>query len=179
MRVCDRSASLTLHLFGSPLCPCTPQVDRPLSSSSPSRSADAAAAAQARRVATLNAFAALRSSSPILLKHGRRGKAHKTELHIHEGTLYWEWEAWKVDAPTARAIPLVTVSTVLAGRRTDELRRSSLAKDEGACFAVVTPTRQLSLQVLSGKESERDLWVAGLTLMTDILKQEQKLLTNL
>jgi hypothetical protein len=135
---------------------------------------DSAALASGRRVATLAAFAQLRESAPVLLKHGRRGRAHPSALRVHEGALYWNWADWKADAPSAKAIPLVTVTAVLSGRRTDELRRSARPADDGACFAVVSPTRRLSLQVVSGSSEERDLWVAGITVLVQVIREEQQ-----
>ena len=68
----------------------------------------------------------------------------------------------------------MTVTAVLSGRRTDELRRSARPADDGACFAVISPTRQLSLQVVSGSSEERDLWVAGITMIVQVMREEQQ-----
>ena len=54
---------------------------------------------------------------------------------------------------------------MLSGRRNDELRR----------FAVTSPARQLSLQVVPGTREERHLCrVAGLAMLVQVLREEQQ-----
>jgi hypothetical protein len=139
----------------------------------------ASSVAAQKRAATLSAFAKLRRVAPTLLKHGRRGKPHLSELRIHDGALHWNWEDWRAGdegegaAPNPKSLPLASVTAVLAGRKTDALQRSAKPAEDKACFALVAPGRQLSLQIVSGSEADRDLWVAGLNIFIDTLRHEQ------
>jgi hypothetical protein len=133
---------------------------------------DPSSSAHSKRLATLAAFSALRDRASVLLKHGRRGRAHQSIIKIFEGALYWNWDEWKKDAPSSKCIPLLTVSAVLAGRRTADLRRSASASEEDLCFGIICPSRELSLQV-QGTKDDRDLWVAGLTIAIETFRQEQ------
>lgn len=94
-------------------------------------------------------------------------------IKLFEGAIYWNFEEWKKDAPSSKVIPLLTVSAVLAGRRTADLRRSASAAEEDLCFAVISPSRELSLQVI-GTKDDRDLWVAGLTIAIETWRHEQQ-----
>lgn len=132
---------------------------------------DPSSSAHSKRLATLAAFSRLREEKNVLFKHGRRGRPHLTIIKILDGTLYWNWEDWKKDAPTSKCVPLLTVSAVLAGRRTPELKRSAEPADEDNCFAIIAPTRTLNLQV-QGTKADRDLWVAGLLIAIETLRQE-------
>ncbi len=132
--------------------------------------------AQTKRAATLSSFSALQKRAPILLKHGRRGRAHKSEIRLHEGALHWNWAEWKSKEsalPSPKSIPIGAITAVLSGRKTEELLRSAKASEEDACFALISPGKSLSLQVLSGSVEERDLWVAGMVTMIDVMRTEE------